>query len=186
MRKDIVRSVKITRNMKVKLNDQELREMGDKVAFLASDIKAKKREKKQFMQQNKADTDELEVRREGYEQKIRERSEYRMIECEQVYNYALGTVAVVRLDTKEEVSCRAMSAAERSNTVLPGFEPELDEDAEDEPVNDNAESNRNTGKKKPTTMTHGWSDRTNEKPGGIKPPKKKPSKKASKKATKKK
>ena len=155
----LVRVVKISRNLKTKLTDDELRKLGDQAAFLSADIDAKEAEKKSFNSQVKADLDEMKARHKNLSQRVREQAEYRQIDCQEVHNLELGMVTVIRLDTAEELSCRAMSAAERANSTLPGFEPKpITEDDDDEGDPDDL-------------YAEGFTV------GGIAPPKKKASKK---------
>jgi hypothetical protein len=139
------RTVKVSRNLKCNLTDERLRELGDIAAFIDADIEKLQSEKKQFIQQNKADLDAVKARQRELLQKIRDKAEHRHTECVETFDYRINEVVVARVDTGEEVSRRAMSSEERSKTVLPGFEPKA---SKDEPANDSEETEEPAPKKK--------------------------------------
>ena len=144
------RTVKVSRNLKCNLTDERLRELGDIAAFIDADIEKLQSEKKQFIQQNKADLDAAKARQRELLQKIRDKAEYRHTDCIETFDYRINEVAITRVDTGEEVSRRAMSSEERSKTVFFGFYSKVlkDESANDSEEMEEFVPKKKTGKKK--------------------------------------
>jgi hypothetical protein len=99
--------------LKCQLTDDELDKIADRSAHLTGEIENKRGEMKAAQSSQASEIKSLEAQLSSLAAKRRDRCEYRMIECERVFDYRNNEVRVVRLDTKETVRRRAMTGSER-------------------------------------------------------------------------
>ena len=100
-------------NHKVQLTEEEVREAAEKLAKLTDDIEGKEADKKSVASQYKADIDRLTGDARASAALVRNKYEYRQVECREEFDYDHFTVSVMRLDTGETVRTRALTTAEK-------------------------------------------------------------------------
>lgn len=99
--------------LKCQLTDDELDKIADRSAHLTGEIESKRAEMKAAQSSQASEIKSLESQLSSLAGKRRDRCEYRMIECQRVFDYRSNEVRVVRLDTNEVVRQRAMIGSER-------------------------------------------------------------------------
>lgn len=113
----------MTKQLPVKLTNEEKIAKGLEQARLRDAIRAVKAEKKVAMTGFAERLAALEKDRDRVSDDIRDGIETRAVEVREERNYRLGTLRLVRVDTGEVVETRAMTAEEREEaqvTMFPG------------------------------------------------------------------
>lgn len=109
-------SVKIerfTRTLRVELSADEVAKRADRSAHVVAEKDRAAEEKKTATAHITTRIKELEAEQRSLSTEVRDRARYAEVECERRYNYRLGKVQEVRLDTNAEIGERAMTGAER-------------------------------------------------------------------------
>ena len=115
----------------VPLTEKEIAERAKRAAAFRAMVAEYEASKKSAADHWKAKIELAENERDGLLDAIAMGTEERPVECLESREYRLGVVRVVRVDTGEVISDRAMSFAERQGT-LPGVEEDEDAVAADE------------------------------------------------------
>jgi hypothetical protein len=99
--------------LKCKLTEDELDKIADRSAHLTGEIETKRSAMKAAQSTQASEIKSLESQLSTLATKRRDRCEYRMVECNRVFDYKSNEVRVVRLDTLEVVRKRSMTGSER-------------------------------------------------------------------------
>jgi len=99
--------------LKCTLTEDELDKIADRSAHLTGEIENKRAAMKSAQSSMASEIKTLESQLSSLAGKRRDRCEYRMIDCERVYDYRNNEVRLVRTDTHEIVRKRAMTGSER-------------------------------------------------------------------------
>lgn len=102
-----------TRNLPVKLREDELLERGHSLASVIQDITSEEARQVDVKAQMKARLSELEARRSQLAIVVSRREEQRDVTCDVFHDYDRVVVETVRRDTGEVVYSRAMTEDER-------------------------------------------------------------------------
>src|SRR5512145_2416935 len=122
--KKYIETERYTASLRCALTDEQLLDLGQQVARLNQTIQAKERDLKALNQHHKASIKEDEAERDRISTEIRDRAQYRPIDCERTRDYKVGTVTEIRLDTHATLSHRPMTHTESQRSL--GLE-EVDE-----------------------------------------------------------
>jgi hypothetical protein len=114
----------------VALTATEIAEHAQRAAHLLQDHDARAEEFKEQARENKLTLDRLTSEMRDHARAVREGREFRDVACERVYNWTVGSVQDVRLDTGEVIAERAMTEAERQKSL--DFLPPGDGDVDSE------------------------------------------------------
>jgi len=110
---------KMTRNLPVRLSDEELRSRSDDLAKAEIDrVQLETKKSAESSNYNKQ-IKESKIKIADLSQAISSRQEYRDVEIEERRNEDTFMVEVWRLDTNEKISERAMTSAERQIQLFP-------------------------------------------------------------------
>jgi len=109
---------KETQTLRCALTPEELQETGRALADTQIERAVLDAQKKDFMNQWKARSDELSAKQNRIAESIRTCSEYRRVDCRVVENYELGIVQVTRLDTEHLIESRPMNADANQRKLL--------------------------------------------------------------------
>ena len=140
-----------TRQLRCELGRDDILEKADRASHLLADRDRRQDEIDNAKKQAKADIERLEAEHRQLNVQIRDRAEYRSVDCDETRNYHTWTVTVTRKDTGEVVDERAMSLDERRTAqteldlgrsddsgdatdpeaAAAGFENQAEEDAEE-------------------------------------------------------
>ncbi len=102
---------------KVQLTEKEIRDASEKLAKLTDDIEGKEADKKSVASQYKADIDRLTSDARSEAALVRNKYDYRQVECREEFDNDHRTVSIVRTDTGETVRTRAMTSAEKQSDL---------------------------------------------------------------------
>src|SRR3982750_2032548 len=108
-----VKIERLSRTLRVELALAEVAKRADRCAHVVAEREGKVEEAKTATAHIKARIKELDAELRSLSNEVRDKAKYTEVECERRYNYRLGTIAVVRLDTGAVVDERAMAGAER-------------------------------------------------------------------------
>jgi hypothetical protein len=106
------RVVSFLRSLRVQLRPEEIATRADRAAHKLGDVQAKKEELKASTKHQKAVIEALEAEVNELSGEVRTRSTYRMVECQQIFDYTTSRVREVRRDTDEVLDERRMTEAE--------------------------------------------------------------------------
>lgn len=104
---------KYTTSLKVKLTAEEVADRADRAAAVLADRDRKEDEQKAANKHAKSIIESLEAELRTLSGEVRNRSTYSQVACERRYDYALGLVTEIRLDTFETLNQRSMTDGER-------------------------------------------------------------------------
>jgi len=102
---------------KYQFTEAELRELADNLARKLEEKSRTEEEKKEVAAQFSAKIKTLANETNLLAVNVRNRWEYRSIECDVIYDYKKGEVKYVRLDSGEIHRTRVMTAAERQEAL---------------------------------------------------------------------
>ncbi len=105
------------RFLKYAFTEEEVRELGAKLAKTFSDHSETENRLKSVSTQIKSEITMLEGLMASMAEKIRSGYEHRDIECKKDFNYRLGSVSITRLDTGEIIEERPMEAEEKQRKL---------------------------------------------------------------------
>jgi len=119
-----------TRTLRCELSRDDLLAKADRAAHIVAEHDRRQAELDNAKKQAKAEIDRLEAEYRSLSVQIRDRAEYRKVDCDETRNYRTWSIVVTRKDTGESVDERAMTLDERraAQTELP-----LDNDGDDDP-----------------------------------------------------
>ena len=100
-------------NLKVSLTEDELLQAGEDLANAIDEVNKLEDEKKALVEDFKARIAVHEATIAVKQRLVRNKNEYRNVECELTLNYTAQKAKLVRLDTKEVVSEREMTMEEK-------------------------------------------------------------------------
>lgn len=119
------------KTLRVPLTDKELLEAGQKVADALQSLAGLEGEMQSFKEQMNGKVAEAEGKVQRYSALVRQKYEYRDVNCEVVKNYAKKLYTVTRLDTGEVVESRNMTNDELATLPMAvtsvTMNPKLDE-----------------------------------------------------------
>ncbi len=115
----------ITRKLRCKLSDEELRSKGEALAGSVDEKQKKKVEAKNAASIARAAIKSLDEKIRRLTRDYQDRSEERPVECREVVDVRRSQVNTVRQDTGETIESRPMSVEERQGD-LPGIGGESD------------------------------------------------------------
>jgi hypothetical protein len=99
--------------LKCDLTLEELEKIADRSAHVTGEIENKRGAMKSAQSSMASEIKLLESNLSSLATKRRDKCEYRMVECQEVFDYRNNEVRVVRLDTSEKVRSRPMTGSER-------------------------------------------------------------------------
>lgn len=108
-----VKIERFARTLRVELSPEEVARRADRCAHVVAEREGKVEEAKTATAHIKARIKELDAELRSLSNEVRDKAKYAEVDCERRYNYRIGTIAVVRLDTNATVDERAMTGAER-------------------------------------------------------------------------
>lgn len=109
-----------TRFLPVKLDADELRDRGDKLAAVIQDLNAEENRQVDLKAQMKARLSELDARKTQLAIMISRREENQDVTVDIFHDFGRFVVSSVRRDTGEELSSRRMTEEERQQTLPMG------------------------------------------------------------------
>lgn len=124
---------KITRNLKCDLTPEEWEAQAMRHAEVEQGMRSLEAQRKQVTADLKAQKEALDAELERIGHKVRTKTEYREIECEQQMWPREGVVVVIRLDTGDEIERRPMFDSERQLELVDQDRPPNDDGADEEP-----------------------------------------------------
>jgi len=107
---------------KVVLTEKEIRESAEKLAKLIADISDKEAEKKEIASRFKADVERMQNDASGFAAMVRNKYEYRSVECREDRDHKEAEIFTIRLDTGEEIRRRKMTETEKQESLKLGKE----------------------------------------------------------------
>lgn len=107
----------------VKLMDSEIRERGQRLAAKQGELESHVAREKQVKAELKSQKTAIEAEIQRLSGVIRDGTELRDVECDHIADFRKGTVRVIRKDTEQLVTERALSDSERQRRI-DGVEPE--------------------------------------------------------------
>ena len=113
-----VKVKKTTRFLKVKLTEQEVADAADRMADGFDQVGKVEEEAKQMADSYKAKLKELEGQLSKNQLLVRNKYDFRQVDCEEKSDYKVGKITITRLDTKETVEDRVMNADEQQMTFF--------------------------------------------------------------------
>ena len=106
-----------TRTLPCRLSQEELLDRGHELAKVSQDVDAEEDRQTQVKAELKATMAELEARRAKLSSTVYRQEEYREVKCDTIGDTRRGVVDVVRHDTGEVVTSRAMTDEERQGAL---------------------------------------------------------------------
>jgi len=109
---------RFTETLAVQLTVEEIAAYADMAARIAADADAREEGR---ASQNKAERDGIELMQgqvRDYLRRVREKRDYRPVDCEETMDWARNAVRVFRTDTEELVRERAMTTEERQQRLF--------------------------------------------------------------------
>ena len=107
------REVDVTETLKCALTDEEIRAASEALARNIDELATLEKEKKTLTDNIKAKMTEVESQITLNTSKVRDKYEYRKVNCKKVFDYKNNTVSIVRTDTGSVESKRDMFVEER-------------------------------------------------------------------------
>lgn len=121
-----IRKFKETRTLKVKLTDPEVLEFADQLARSVDESTRLEEEKKALTDSFKAKITEVEAKIQKLTNYVRNRYDYRPVDCEQTMDNNKGTSVIVRIDTNEVIEERNLTYEERQGNLFKDDEEETE------------------------------------------------------------
>ena len=107
----------ITELLRCELTDKEIREASEALARNIDEGEQFENDKKAVNEDFKAKIAQVAANIQLNNTKVRDKCEFRRVDCERTYDYGAGTITVVRLDTKKMITKRKMLADERQRQI---------------------------------------------------------------------
>jgi len=111
------KTTKETRILKCLLTQEEILQAGDDLATALDNLKQVQAEKDSVSKTFKAKEAELEANITAKQVLVRNKYDYRPVDCNNVLDYEAAECYVIRTDTNEEIIRRAMSEDEKQTTL---------------------------------------------------------------------
>jgi len=116
--KKTIKTTKHTRSLKVQLTDKDVLGVAEELSKVLDEIKAIDEEKKAVVANLKSRTEEKEARCSTLQSLVRNKWEYRPVDCEETMDNNTGKVTTRRLDTDEVIEERDMTYDERQSKLF--------------------------------------------------------------------
>lgn len=113
-----VKKYPFTKNLKVALTKDEVLSAAESLARTLDELNSLEDDKKSLTDSFKAKITEAEARATQFKAKVRDKYEWRPVDCEETRDPTEGTVVVVRLDTNETIEDRKMTYDERQGQLF--------------------------------------------------------------------
>ncbi len=117
-KKDKIRETEITENLKCVLTEDEVKQSAETLARLIQSKTSLEKDKKSAMASFKAKIDATEAGIIDQSNKVRDKYEYRDVDCVQHMNFTAHTIKTTRSDTNEVFDDRKMTVAEKLDENL--------------------------------------------------------------------
>ena len=111
------KTTKEVRILKCLLTQEEILQAGDDLATALDNLKQVQAEKDSVSKTFKAKEAELEANITAKQVLVRNKYDYRKVDCDNILDYETTECYVIRTDTNEEVIRRAMSEDEKQTTL---------------------------------------------------------------------
>ena len=99
--------------LRCELPTEEVAKRADRAAHLVAEHEQKRDDLDALKKQAKAELDRIEAEHKALSAQVRDKAEYRSVECEKILDFKRWQVTVVRFDTFETVTERPMTQSER-------------------------------------------------------------------------
>jgi hypothetical protein len=103
----------------VQLTPEEIAAYADMAARTAAEADRRESDRATRNKVERETIELLEGEVRGNLRRVRERREDREVECEEIRNFSVGSIQIVRLDTNEVVRERSMTMEERQEQLFP-------------------------------------------------------------------
>lgn len=113
-----VKKFKTTQTLKVRLTDVEILEYADQMARAIDNLTQLEEEKKAVADSYKAKVTEAEATVQRITNLVRNKYDYRPVDCEQTMDNNTGTAKTIRLDTGELIEDRMLTYNERQGSLF--------------------------------------------------------------------
>lgn len=117
-KKDKIRETEITENLKCMLTDDEIKQAGETMARLIQVKAGLEKDKKSVMASFKAKLDAADAQIIDNSNKVRDKYEYRDVDCVQYMNFTKHTIKVTRMDIGAVIDERKMTVKEKLDENL--------------------------------------------------------------------
>lgn len=111
------KTTKEKRSLRCQLTQEELLAAGEKLAELLDNLRRAESERESVVKQYKAKEAELAAQIESQQLLVRNKSEIRMVDCENVLDYTAVKCIVTRMDTGEIILDRKLTEDEKQSTL---------------------------------------------------------------------
>lgn len=111
------KTTKETRILKCFLTQEEILQAGDDLATALDNLKQVQAEKDSVSKTFKAKEAELEANITAKQVLVRNKYDYRPVDCNNILDYETTECFIIRTDTNEEIVRRAMSEDEKQTTL---------------------------------------------------------------------
>lgn len=112
-----IKTTKETRHLKCELTQEEILAAGDALATAIDNAHKLQDEKKAVVDSFKAKEAAIEAEITTQQLLVRNKHDYRMVDCDNVLDYETLEYYVIRLDTGKEVTRRKMTEEEKQTTL---------------------------------------------------------------------
>jgi uncharacterized protein (UPF0335 family) len=112
-----VRKFQFTKTLKVSLTEAEILEFADQLARAVDNVTRLEEEKKTLVDSYKAKITEAEAATQKLTNLVRNKYDFRPVDCEQTMDNNEGTSKTVRLDTGETIEDRKLTYEERQGKL---------------------------------------------------------------------
>jgi hypothetical protein len=141
----------------VALTDSEVLQRSRRAAQLEQQVEKKKKDLADAQKLEKSEIAKLESVRKQISQEIAVGQRYIEVDCLEVYNFRLGKVSLIRVDTREEIRERPMTVLERQQELpldddSSGTDGADLEDPDDDTEDDEPEHNPDTEEHPDTSL----------------------------------
>lgn len=115
---DKIRETEISENLKCMLTEDELKQASETTARLIQEKTQLEKDKKSTMASFKAKIEAADAGIIDFSNKIRDKYEYRYVDCLKHQNFTTGTIKVIRTDTQAIFEDRKMTVREKQEENL--------------------------------------------------------------------
>ena len=114
---DKLERIKCARNLKCALTQEEISDASEKMARRIADKDGLENEFDSVKQQFKDRIGAAELDVSNCARLVREKAEFRFVDCEEVKDFDAGRFSVIRLDTEEVIASRKLRMDERQGRL---------------------------------------------------------------------
>lgn len=111
--KDNIKTELYTTTLKTPLTAAEVAERADRAAVMIADRDQKEEELKAYSKHAKSIIEQIDAEMRQLQSEVRSRSAYKPVDCERQYDFNVGKMREVRLDTYETLNERKLLESER-------------------------------------------------------------------------